>query len=311
MAFPHLFSPLQLGPMELPNRIVHVPTDISSSHADGEVSERDIHHHTDIARGGTGFVIVGATTPDMKSGRPTVTCLVADGDNYIPGLARLADGMHRYGAKCAVQLQHPGRQCAIPRYNTLGATDRVLKLPWSAGHEIIYENAEEKGKEIREASIPEIRRAGGPLQRGGLAREAGRLRRRRAPRRARLPPVRVHEPLPQHAHRPLRGQLREPHALPAGGHRRHPEEVRQGLPGARALLLRGVVRRWARPGRGPRDRSRAGARRGRGAGPLDGHAGEPGSWLRPDAVPAGLGHLCGRGDEAGGAHPGHHEPFAA
>jgi len=156
MAFPHLFSPLELGGIELPNRIVHVPTDISSSSVDGEVSERDIHHHADIARGGTGFIIVGATTPDMKTGRPTVTCLVADGDNYIPGLARLADSMHRYGAKCAVQLQHPGRQCAIPRYNTLGATDRVLKLPWSAGHEIVYENAEEKGKEIREASIPEI-----------------------------------------------------------------------------------------------------------------------------------------------------------
>lgn len=156
MPFPHLFSPLQLGPLTLPNRIVHVPTDISSSHADGEVSERDIHHHATIAKGGAGFVIVGATTPDMKTGRPTVTCLVADGDNYVPGLARLADSMHRYGAKCAVQLQHPGRQCAIPRYNTLGATDRVLKLPWSAGHEIVYENAEEKGKEIREASIPEI-----------------------------------------------------------------------------------------------------------------------------------------------------------
>ena len=101
-------------------------------------------------------MIVGATTPDAATGRPTVTCLVADGDNYVPGLARLAESMHRYGAKCAVQLQHPGRQCAIPRYNTLGATDRVLKLPWSAGHEIVYENAEEQGKEIREASIPEI-----------------------------------------------------------------------------------------------------------------------------------------------------------
>jgi 2,4-dienoyl-CoA reductase-like NADH-dependent reductase (Old Yellow Enzyme family)/thioredoxin reductase len=156
MSFAHLFSPLQMGNIELPNRIVHVPTDISSSHADGEVSERDIAHHTDIARGGTGFIIVGATTPDAKTGRPTVTCLVADGDNFIPGLARLAEGMHRYGAKCAVQLQHPGRQCAIPRYNNLGATDRVLKLPWSAGHEIIYENAEEKGKEIRAASIAEI-----------------------------------------------------------------------------------------------------------------------------------------------------------
>ncbi len=108
MAFPHLFSPLQMGNIELPNRIVHVPTDISSSHADGEVSERDIHHHTDIARGGTGFVIVGATTPDMKTGRPTVTCLVADGDNYIPGLARLAKGCTATARSARCSSSTPG-----------------------------------------------------------------------------------------------------------------------------------------------------------------------------------------------------------
>jgi 2,4-dienoyl-CoA reductase-like NADH-dependent reductase (Old Yellow Enzyme family) len=99
VTYPHLFSPIQLGDMELPNRIVHVPTDISSSHADGEVSERDIHHHTDIARGGTGFVIVGATTPDMKSGRPTVTCLVADGDTVVDRIYHLDRGYDRMEAK--------------------------------------------------------------------------------------------------------------------------------------------------------------------------------------------------------------------
>ena len=154
--YPNLFTPIKIGNMQLSNRIVHVPTDISSSHADGEVSERDIHHHAEMAKGGAGFIIVGATTPDAKTGKPTVTCLVADGDNFVPGLARLAESMHRYGAKCAVQLQHPGRQCAIPRYNTLSANDRVLKLPWSAGHEIVYENAEEKGKEVRAATTEEI-----------------------------------------------------------------------------------------------------------------------------------------------------------
>ncbi|MGI6286031.1 FAD-dependent oxidoreductase [Neomoorella humiferrea] len=154
--FPNLFKPIRIGNLELPNRIVHVPTDISSSHADGSVSERDIIHHAEIAKGGTGFIIVGATSPDGKTGRPTVTSLVADGDNYIPGLARLAEAMHRYGAKCAVQLQHPGRQAAIPRYNTMSTNDMVIKVPWSAGHEVVYANAEEKGKEARAMTVEEV-----------------------------------------------------------------------------------------------------------------------------------------------------------
>ena len=154
--FEHLFKPIKIGNFEVANRIVHVPTDISSSNADGSVSDRDIHHHAEIAKGGTGFVIVGATTPDSKTGRPTVTCFVADADNYIPGLTRLAASMHRYGAKCAVQLQHPGRQCAIPRYNTMSTNDMVIKLPWSAGHEIVYENAEEKGKPVRAMATEEV-----------------------------------------------------------------------------------------------------------------------------------------------------------
>ena len=154
--FPHLFKPIRIGSLELPNRVVHVPTDISSSHADGSVSERDIQHHSEIAKGGTGFIIVGATSPDGKTGRPTVTSLVADADNYIPGLARLAEAMHRYGAKCAVQIQHPGRQAAIPRYNTMSTNDMVIKVPWSAGHEVVYANAEEKGKQARAMTVEEV-----------------------------------------------------------------------------------------------------------------------------------------------------------
>lgn len=155
-AYPHLFSPIRIGNVLVPNRVCHVPTDISSSNADGSVSERDIRHHSEVAKGGTGLVIVGATTPDSATGRPTVTCLCADADNYIPGLTRLAASMHRYGAKCAVQLQHPGRQCAIPRYNTMSTNDMVLKLPWSAGHEIVYANAEEKGKPVRAMATEEV-----------------------------------------------------------------------------------------------------------------------------------------------------------
>ncbi|MBR3004615.1 MAG: FAD-dependent oxidoreductase [Lachnospiraceae bacterium] len=154
--FKHLFTPIRIGNMVLKNRIVHEPTDVSSSHSTGEVSERDIHHHSEIAKGGVGMLIVGATAPDSKTGRPTVTGLVADGDNYIPGLARLAQSIQRYGAKAVCQLQHPGRQSAIPRHNYMSSTDRVIKLPWSAGHEIVYANAEETGKAVRAMTTEEV-----------------------------------------------------------------------------------------------------------------------------------------------------------
>jgi len=43
--YSNLFKPIRIGNMEVPNRIVHVPTDVSSSNADGSVSERDFHTH--------------------------------------------------------------------------------------------------------------------------------------------------------------------------------------------------------------------------------------------------------------------------
>ena len=155
-AFKHLFESISIGQMEIPNRICHVPTDISSSHVDGSVSGRDISHHTAIAKGGTGLIVVGATSPDGKSGRSTVTNLVADNDGCIPGLARLAAAMHRYGAKCAVQLQHPGRQAALPRDGKLTSNDQAVRLPWSQSREIVYANADEKKKTVHVLTTDEL-----------------------------------------------------------------------------------------------------------------------------------------------------------
>ena len=155
-AFKYLFEPIRVGPMEVPNRICHVPTDISSSHIDGSVSDRDIWHHSEIAKGGTGFIVVGATSPDGETGRSTVTGLVIDDDNYIPGFARLAAAMHRYGAKCAVQLQHPGRQAALPREGKLSSMDQAVKLPWSQSRAIVYANADESKKTVRVLTTDEI-----------------------------------------------------------------------------------------------------------------------------------------------------------
>ena len=154
--YPHLFSPIKIGNFEAPNRVCHVPTDISSANADGSVNQRVITYHEEIAKGGCGFIICGASTPDKKTGRPTATCLAVDEDPLIPGLAELAEAMHRHGAKNSVQIQHPGRQAAWPRKGLISATDMVADIPASAGHEVVYAQAEAKGKSIRAMSVDEI-----------------------------------------------------------------------------------------------------------------------------------------------------------
>ena len=88
--YPHLFRPIRIGDFEVANRVYHVPTDISSANADGSVNQRVITYHEQIAKGGCGFIVVGASTPDRATGRPTVTCLSVDEDPLIPGLAEFS-----------------------------------------------------------------------------------------------------------------------------------------------------------------------------------------------------------------------------
>lgn len=154
--FKYLFEPIQIGNMTVPNRICHVATDAGASYSTGEASDRDLYHHSQIAKGGTGLIIVGATTPDKATGKSTVNCLVADSDEYIPALNRLHESMKRYGAKTCIQLQHPGRQGAMPRYPVYSASDMVMSMPWSQSHEIIYENEEAKGKAVKQMTAEEI-----------------------------------------------------------------------------------------------------------------------------------------------------------
>ena len=156
MEFKNLFKPIQIGSMTVQNRVCHVPTDISSADSDGQTNERVIAYHEEIAKGGCGFIIVGASTPDRETGRPTVTCLSVDADYYIPGLHRLADAMQRHGAKCAVQIQHPGRQAAYPRKGQISCSDMISDLPGSAGHEVIYAGDSAHGKIAREMEVEEI-----------------------------------------------------------------------------------------------------------------------------------------------------------
>ncbi|MDD5039191.1 MAG: NADH:flavin oxidoreductase, partial [Dehalococcoidales bacterium] len=112
--FKKLFEPVKIGNMQLKNRIVFPPIGTSYSAAQGYVSQRGMDYLETFARGGAGLVIHGVVCPDVryKSGENQVSLY---DDSYIAGFRKLADLMHKYGAKFAIQLQLSGREVRRPR----------------------------------------------------------------------------------------------------------------------------------------------------------------------------------------------------
>jgi 2,4-dienoyl-CoA reductase-like NADH-dependent reductase (Old Yellow Enzyme family) len=107
--YPHLFSPLRLGNLTLPDRFAMAPMTTNFAELDGGVSERLCDYLAARGRGGFSLIV----TENMgvhRSGRVMPRMVMADEDSHIPGLARLADAIHAAGALAIAQISHCGRQ---------------------------------------------------------------------------------------------------------------------------------------------------------------------------------------------------------
>ncbi len=107
-----LFEPMKIKNMELQNRFVRSATIDGSAGRASRVSESQIRIYNDLARGGVGLIITGATFVHHTGQRFRSQNSIAD-DDCIPGLKRLTASAHRHGAKIAVQLFHAGREGAV------------------------------------------------------------------------------------------------------------------------------------------------------------------------------------------------------
>jgi len=98
-----LFTPINIGKMEVKNRLV-MPA-LTTGFAFGEVNDQLKNYFVARARGGVGLIVIGIAS--IESGTD-YTISVSD-DKFIPGLRDLAKSIHHYGTKTALQLWHPGR----------------------------------------------------------------------------------------------------------------------------------------------------------------------------------------------------------
>ena len=113
MRYPTLFSPLTLNQVTLRNRVVSTAHAEVYAEAGGLPGERYIRYYEEKAKGGLGLAICGgSSTVSIDSPQGWWKSVNLTTDKVIEPLSRLAEAMHRHGAKIMIQATHMGRRTA-------------------------------------------------------------------------------------------------------------------------------------------------------------------------------------------------------
>jgi 2,4-dienoyl-CoA reductase-like NADH-dependent reductase (Old Yellow Enzyme family) len=131
-SFPHLFSPLRIGAVEVKNRIVSTGHDTVMAHV-GHVTDRLVAYQEARAKGGAGLIVTQVSGVH-ETARYTSHILMATSDDAIPGYRALAEAVHRHGAKLFGQLFHPGREIMETQDGTAAVAYAPSAVPNSRFH---------------------------------------------------------------------------------------------------------------------------------------------------------------------------------
>lgn len=98
-----LLQPLKVGSQTLKNRIMFPPLTTGYEERDGSIGERSFRFYERLAKGGVSYIAIGDVAP-VNTASPTPK--LCD-DRQIPGFKKLADALHAYDCKLALQIFHP------------------------------------------------------------------------------------------------------------------------------------------------------------------------------------------------------------
>lgn len=110
-AAPHLFSPLALGHLTLPHRVVVSPMCMYSANEQGQANDFHLVHYGQFALGQAGLILAEATAVSPE-GRISPQDLGLWQDDQIAPLRRVTDFVHAQGGLIGVQLAHAGRKAS-------------------------------------------------------------------------------------------------------------------------------------------------------------------------------------------------------
>ena len=145
MAFENLLRPGKINGMEMRNRFIAGPMEKAMANLDGTLNERYIHYSRERAKGGVALIQLESiyVRPEGRGNPFQVGC---HDDAVIPGLRKIADAIHEYGAKLTMELNHGGRQASITASQRQPIAPSVVPCtfidPGSVPREMTYEDIE-------------------------------------------------------------------------------------------------------------------------------------------------------------------------
>ncbi|MFO7739514.1 MAG: FAD-dependent oxidoreductase [Desulfatiglandaceae bacterium] len=114
-SYPHLFKPIQIGNLTIPNRIKYAATEDNLNDHNGFVTDADVAYLKRRAEGVVGGMcfMQGVYMDEARKGQGYVGQAACWNDKFIPGLKRLADAIHEEKAIAGFQLMDCGRVGAV------------------------------------------------------------------------------------------------------------------------------------------------------------------------------------------------------
>ena len=132
-AYPHLFSPLQIGGVRLRNRVVHAS--MSTRYVSGgQVTDRLITYHANRARGGAAMLVTEPLNLLPRQTNPQKVRVLDPANRG--GLERWAAAVRSFDSHLIAQIQDPGRGRHQPGrvHDAVGPSPLPDDLSWTVPH---------------------------------------------------------------------------------------------------------------------------------------------------------------------------------
>ena len=114
-SYPHLFTPIQIGNLTVPNRIKYAATEDNLNSHEGFITDAGVAYMRKRAEGVVGGLcfMQGVYMDKARQSQGYVGQAACWDDKFIPGLKRIADAIHAERAVAGFQLMDCGRVGAV------------------------------------------------------------------------------------------------------------------------------------------------------------------------------------------------------